>query len=343
MNRTELVKTLELVQPALSTNNLVPVFSCFMFGKSTISAYNDSLGIVAKGSVGTEPFATPGVTLLGLLQNSHAEEVDFELTKEYVIAKTGKSVFKLPYETKFLFTQPKESWDATIEINPDVLKGVEICLTTSSKDQAQPAIMGVCFNFDSTKLFSCDGDAITRYSPTVNMLGKGSYTIPNAFCDALLKITAETGVTEGELEVSRDWAAAHLNNGFHLYGRMIVNDKPLDHQKLIDSTLQGKQPFVPLPLGLNEALARARVLADIETKVTNMTIKDGVIQLWTSTHMGDIKDTVKIKGHPDVEALVHASLVARSIAVCDQISIRENATAYKLDNTVLQVVSNIGE
>ena len=51
--------------------------------------------------------------------------------------------------------------------------------------------MGICFNFNGstlTTLYSCDGDAVTRYITNDGYKGKGVYTVPNSFCDALLKI-----------------------------------------------------------------------------------------------------------------------------------------------------------
>lgn len=355
MNRKELVKTLELVEPALSDNNLVPVFTCFMFKEKSIEAYNDNLGIVAKNTFGTEQFAknsqfaVGGKTLLGLLQNNHADEVDFQVTDENVIMKAGKSVVKLPYfpEKEFLFEEPNEKWAASMAINDHLLMGIETCLNTACTDLTKPAFLGVCFNIDHDpdhplELFSTDGDAITRYTVNTTGKGKGVFTVPNAFCSALIKIATETDVREGKLQLSGNWARATLANGFVVYGRIIINEKPLDHQLVIDQSLKGKQPFVPLPLGLNDALARARVLADPESSKTVMTVEGGKLRLVTTTHMGDLKDELNIRGHGDVEATVHASLVQRSLNVCDQISIRENVTAYKLGVTVLQVVANIG-
>ena len=126
-------------------------------------------------------------------------------------------------------------------------------------------------------------------------------------------------------------------------GRMIENDDPLDHAALIKQTMTGKNPFVTLPDGFNEALSRARVLADLETAHTTLTVQGNKLKLLTETKMGTVNDELNMKGHEPVEALVHASLVQRSIGVCNQISIRENCTCYKLDDIVLQVVSNIGE
>ena len=347
MKRAELVKLLELVEPALSDTNLVMVYTCFMFGKKTIAAYNDHLGIVAKGSLGTQPFATGGKPLLGLLQNTVADEVNFQLTDEAVVVKAGKSTIKLPYfkEDEFLFTEPKEKWGASIALSTEVIEGLEICLTTASNDLSKPAYLGVCFNIDknSTKLYSTDGDAITRYTvPGGSGNGAGVYTVPTSFCEATLKINNQFSLGgEGTIELNENWAKATLN-GFVIYGRMIVNDKPPDHQSVLDEHVGKKQTFSNLPLGLDGALARARVLADPESSKTVMTVEGGKLRLVTETPSGTVKDELSIKGHADVEAIVHASLVARSLTVCDQLAILDGVTAYKQGNTVLQVVANIG-
>lgn len=348
MKRAELTRQLGLLSPALSTTNLVEAYTWFMFTPKTIMAYNDSLGIIATTATGTgKSFAVAGATLLGLCENSTAEDIDFEIGTNSVIFQAGKSKFTLPSfgDGAFLFSPPKERFVVQVEINEGLLRGIETCLTTSSRDQAQPAIAGVCFNAGVSilNLFSCDGDAITRYRADAIPNGDGVFTAPNGFCDALLKIANETETKQGKLELNDNWAKATLNNGFTVYGRMIINDTPLDHAALIKKSMKGDTPFITLPLGLKEALARARVLADPESAKTTVAVDAGKLMLLTETHMGTVRDDLKAKGHDDVKALVHASLMHRSLDVCDEISIRENVTVYRQGKTVLQVVSNIGE
>ena len=206
--------------------------------------------------------------------------------------------------------------------------------------------MGICFNFDSstlTTLYSCDGDVVTRYTTDDGFKGSGVYTLPNSFCEALLKISNEIEHLDGTLEINGNWAKASLNNGFTVYGRVINTDKPLNHAKLIADTMTGESTFVGLPEGFGEALARARVLADPESKPTILTVFNGKLDMLTKATLGEATDSMPLKDHDDVEAFVHASLVQRSIDICDEISIRENCTAYKLGDAVLQVVSNVGE
>src|ERR1700722_5373012 len=97
MNRAELVTKLALVGHGLADHNLVPMFQCYCFDGEVVSAYNDALGVIAPCPC-PEIFAVNGKTLLGLLTNSHAEEVEFALEDKHDLSiKTGKSRFKLPY------------------------------------------------------------------------------------------------------------------------------------------------------------------------------------------------------------------------------------------------------
>lgn len=348
MDRKELVKTLELVQPGLADNNLVEVFTCFMFGKGTISAYNDEIGVVAKAPYDDEAFAVSGRTFLDLMKNSGGDDVEISIEDEVAII-VGKSNFRLPFfrESDWLFTEPaKEKWLAEATISETLLQGVKVCLTTASRDHTSPALMGICFNLESDGIFSCDGDAVTCIAGGGSLKGKGVYVVPNAFCDTVLKICEETKTVKGRILLNEGWAKAVLGD-FTIYGRVIAQkDKPLDHAALIKKTLHANGEvveYVDLPEGLSEALSRARVLADPESAKTSLVVKGNKLKMVTQSRMGIVEDELGLKGHPAVEAHVHASLVQRSIGVCTRFSIRENCTAYRLDDRILQVVSNIGE
>lgn len=347
MNRTDLVHTLDLVAPALSNTTLVPIFTHFMFTKEQVSAYNDSLAISGKIEKIDEGFSVSGMTLLNLLKNTQVEGVDITLEKEHVLVKAGRSTFKLPFMTTedFVFEVPNEKWDVTLPLNEDVLKGIGVCITTVSREETYRALMGVCLTLekDST-LYSCDSDAITRYTLDAKAKGTGRHMLPNAFCDALLKIAKETDTAQGEIKVNDNWACAVLNNGFTIYGRQVERqDEPLDYAKMLADTLTGKTAYVGTPEGLADAVARARVVADPETATTALAVTGGKLKLLTEAHAGTVRDEITMKGHADVDAAVHASLMARSLDVCNEIAIRDNCTAYKLDDKILQVVANVGE
>lgn len=347
-DRTELVRTLELVQPALADNNLVPVYQAFVFDGKHVTAYNDSIGIIGPSELGEEPFGANGATLLGLLKNSSGDSVDFSILTENVTIKIGRSEFKLPYFTQeeFLFEEPKEKWHLNVPLNDDFMTGLKVCLDTAGRDQAQPALMGVCLKALKGRftLYSSDGDAITRYAPQMaadKAAPAGQYTLPNGFCDALGKLWAAAEGVKGTLSVTGEWARAKLDSGFTLYGRMVVQGEALDHEDEIKSTMKGDQDYVALPMGFDDALSRARVLADPESQKTVLTVDNGKLEMLTNTHMGVVRDSLSIRGHEDVEAHVNAAFIQRAISTCDQMAIFGNCCVFKNGDQILQLIGNM--
>lgn len=345
MNRTELVEVLELTGRALAAGNLVPMYQNFCFRKGKVSAFDDCLGIAAKCSV-KDAFAVRGQTLLGLLTATRAEEVEFEFDREDVVLKAGKHRSKLPYmsEDEFLFNEPKIKWNLAMELDQEILTGLEVCLLTASRDSTMPALMGVTIQGGKqTTFYSCDSDALSRFTIKAKNADV-SYTVPNSFCETVLKVVAKNKSVEGHIHVNDEWAVASLGD-YSVYGRIIVNPTPLDYPKLIQDTLKGKETvFIPLPKGFNDALSRARVVADPESKKTTLSIKGANLDMLTETHLGVVRDTLPIKGkHPAVEAHVSASMVQRAIGVCDEMAVLENCSVYRNGGSLMQLLSNMGQ
>lgn len=336
MKRSELKNTLELVSLGLADGPLVPAFQCFCFEKCTAKAYNDQIGIIADCLI-DEEFAVHGKTFLGLLKNSSAENLEFKLTDQEVTIKADRSTFKLPFmpATDFIFKEPDLVVKTRITLS-NILEGIKYCLTTVSKDQAQPALMGVYFT--PGVLYGCDGDAVTKVELGGSPPEAHSFLLPNNFCHAFLHISEATECTEGVLEVGEEWAAVDFINEYTVYGRLIQNDKPIDFDDLIEKTVKTQPTFVEVPTGLNEALARARVIADIETAPTVFTIEANRLKLLTDGRAGTVRDSLGMK-HPDVQATFSAEMVQRTINLCDEICVMENCLVGRKGTKLLQVVS----
>lgn len=345
MKRSELVKSLELVSNALAQDDLVPLFTCFAFDGKTVSAYSDTIGIIAPCE-GITPCAVNGKTLLGLLQNSYAEDVEFAIeSKQELAVKTGKSRFKLPYFTKddFVFIRPAFAKDAEgVTLDGQNIAGLISCLLTSSRDLAQPKLLGVCLrNYkDKVALYSCDGDTLTRFVADQETIGSNCL-MPNLFCEVVIKLFKEMKVEAGELLVNDQWAYARFDNGYHVYGRLIEAIDPIDYEELIAKNKKGKVDMVAVPKGLDHALSRARVVADAESAKTVLEVGEG-LRLTTETHMGLIKDVLPYKGTVQVKANVSAAKVQLAIGLCDEMAILEGCTMYRNGKYLLMIISNMG-
>jgi len=345
MNRSELVSTLELVGRALADQPMVPIFTCFCFTGTHVTAYNDAIGIVAPCKT-KEAFAVNGGTLLGLLKNSLAKEVEFTLEEHDCIIKAGRSTFRLPWfkQDEFLFEEPQDKWHVNMAINEEFLWGLSACLLTASKDNTQNALMGVCLNGVQHTLYSCDGDAVTRYRLSKSQKSAVVAMMPSAFAEAVLKVAEAIGKEESddELCVSLEWARAEIHNHV-VYGRLIENKTPFDHAKEIKDTIKGEPQFMAVPKGLGHALSRARVVADPESKPTRLTVQEGRLKLLTESSMGIVRDSLQFGDYPEVRANVNAEFVQRAIGLCDEMAILGGCTVYKKGDVLFQLLGNMSD
>lgn len=338
MNRSELVKTLELLKPALATTNMVPVFQCFTFAEDSVAAYDDKIAIVGPCEFGT-PCGVHGSTILGLLSNSKAEEVGFELDENAITMTLGKSVSKLPYyaEENFIFKEPDDSWAFKIPFTTGLYDAIKLCLETVSTDSTQAALMGITVQGD--KMFSCNGDTVTRVQ-LKHGAGKNRVLMSTQFCSAVVKLWSTLDVTKGALHFSDDWAYADFGE-WSVYGRILEIADPIDFNALIKQHVKTETATQTVPDDFAGALSRARVLADPESQKTVITVTKGKLKIVTQTHMGEIKDELVLKGHPDGEGNVNAAHLLQAIQHCDQIAFHDNCTVLEKAPDVFMLVSNM--
>lgn len=338
MNREYLKNTLELVKLALSNNSQIPIFQCFCFSSGTVSSYNDTIAIVGptefEGDAGIH-----GVTLLGLLSTSQAEELALKLERDTAHLTLGKTVSKLPFQPleNFIFTVPKMKWASKVPFTVGLAKALGLCLETVSNDETQKALHGITVLGD--KLYSCDGDSLTRVNLETG-IGKSRYLLSTQFCSAVLKLWNTLEMTKGELRFHDEWIMADFGD-WTVYGRVLEIQKPIDFEKLINDNLPKRPKMCSPPEGLSAALSRARVLADAESTKTIITVSKGKALLNTETHMGSITDGLSYNSGTDVVAHVNASHVQRALRLADQIAILENCVVFENSEGVFQLVSNM--
>lgn len=336
MKRKELVQTLELIKPALSKLDVIPMFQNFCFANKTVFASDETLAIVGPTECEDE-FAVHGNTLFGLLNASSAEEVSLKLDGGTATFKCGKSTSKLPYSSAedFIFSEPTGKWD-TVKVTVSLIEGLKLCLETVSSDMTQRAFLGV--TIDKDMLYSSNSDALTRVK--LKQAAKGRYLMPTAFCQAVIKIWDSLGMAVGTLNFSDKWCYADFDD-WRIYGQTLEVDTPPDFDGVIKKSTKGKVVTQELPNGFDEALSRARVLADPESQKTTLTIEGGRLSLLTETHMGEVHDTLAMKGHPDVQASINASYIHAAIKVCDQVSFNERCAVLQKGTDVLMLVSHM--
>jgi len=337
MNRAELVKTLELVKPALAVNNMIPIFQCFTFGSGTVLSYNDTIAILGPCEI-ESGIGIHGNTLLGLLSNSKAETVELFLERDTAVFKLGKTISKLPFQSEenFLFELPKDDWEFKLQVTESFIEALKLCLETVSSDTTQAALLGITLENDL--MYSCNGDCLTRIK--LKNKAKSRVLMPTAFCETIVKLWSSLTMTGGFLRFNTEWVYADFG-AWNVYGRILEINEPIDFAQLIKRTVKGEfPPCYPFPEGFSGALSRARVLADPESQKTIVTIAKNKMTLLTETHMGEIKDDFKLEGHPDVIANINASHLQNALGSCIEMAVLEKCIILEAPD-VFKLVSNM--
>lgn len=345
MLRKELLEVLDLVKPALSSDGLVSsVFSNFCFTNGQVYAYQDKLGIVGPCAV-EDTFGVNGKVFMELLRASSAAEVEITLDKENVLVKNGRSKMKLPFVKKdeFLFEEPEqETWQIILDINDELLQAFELCLHTAADDSTMPGFMGLTIKGGADcRIYSCDGDSLSQFDLSVKGAPQVLYTMPSEFAEAVLKIAEATACNVGQLYVNNEWALVEFGNDYKVYGRIIQIADPYDHESQMQRIMSRKPKFIEIPEGMGDALSRARVVADIESKPTVIKVSGGKAEMVTDTHMGVVRDSFRIdKGQKDVEASVFAKLIQRGVTACDRFALFDDCTVYKREDGYTLLIAN---
>jgi len=330
MNRAKLVATLEVVGRALERNNILPIYEYFCFTGNTVFSFCDSFGIVAPWDTPT-PFAVHGPTFLGLLKATKDDKIDLNLDQHQLKITAGKSEYVLPAKgiEDFIWAEPNFP---SKDISLDIIQGIECCLPTASENLALEAFSRIYIGTFEGKLavYSTDGDALTKYVTTLN--GDADVCLDRDFCDAVVK----TG--GGKLVIGSEWVCS-LFEDYKVYGRNL-GPSTFNYEDYISKILGGPLPdLIPFPLKFDDALTRARVVADIETSPTTLFIENNQLTLLTDTPFGEVLDTMKVK-HADIEAQVSASLMQSNMTGCTNLRVLAKCCIFKGEQ-VLRLISNL--
>lgn len=317
--RTELLEKLERVSPALAIHNLVPIMTHFWFGGKTLMAYNDQIAIsvpLATDFTG----AVPGNVLLGMLKATSRAKIELVATDNELQVKAGtRSTFKLAMLPlpKNMFSMPsmdKETGYLDGGLG-DLLAGVEGCLRSQGADTSIPEQLGVTMAPAGKALHLYTTNSATISKSVVEfkkgVKWKRSCILPFAFCRTMLSLCRGEG-KEALLAITKDHALLEVTDTI-VWGRLINNEQPYDFEKVINVHFPeaSRKKVVPVPKGLDKALARATIITDakVDQVRTKATVKEGLLKLTSKSERGEALDKVKVEGHADVSMSFEPKLV----------------------------------
>jgi len=298
MLRTDLLDKLQVIAPALSSVNLVPVLSHIWFRGNEVMAFNDSIAITTPLQTDFK-IAVPGKLLLDLLKASRAKNIELRVENNQIImqAATAKVRLAMLTEEAFVFDMPEFTNNA-FKVSKEFLAGIKNCMRSVDTDTSIPDQLGVTLipTKDKLYMFSTNNATISRsVLRDVSNSIKSRVILSSSFCAQLLSLKEID-----KLEINADYALAQAGNTF-LFGRTIESPSPLDFASIIkDFTLRGyKEQLVAIPSKLQLILDRAVIMTEasgIEKKPMQISVRErGRMNFLAESDHGRINDSMQIE------------------------------------------------
>jgi DNA polymerase III sliding clamp (beta) subunit (PCNA family) len=340
VNRQELVDKLELVSPALSSIDLVPVLTHFWFKDGLVLAYNDQIAISTKLSANFAG-AVPGKTLKSLLSVSKAKEVEFFVDKDsdskklpegQLLVKAASSKLKLPFlaeEQTKIFDMPKPDPKGALPVDINsFLEAISSCMRSLKEDTAMPDSLGITFSLENDWInLYATNDATISFAKVKVKSHATSYRIvlSGNFCRQMAALSKLEG--KKHIEIHKDYSLFQC--GEHvLFGKLIEVQRPLDFDSVLEQSFpqEVKNNLVSIPSKLELILDRAVVITDskADRAKTAITVKDGIAKFLSQSDKGEVRDSVQLEdAHPDVEVNVDPKLFKNGFGYFDKFVLTE--------------------
>lgn len=338
MDRERLVEALELVSPALSTNDLVPALSHYWFRDGQLMAYNDKIAISTK--LPSDFRGAVPKTLLDLLAASKAKEVELMPKAGELIVKAASSKFKLPFlpETQtMIFSIPEPEPGKKLLVNTeDFLNALDLCKKSLKENPAAPSTLGVTLNIEVGDaepclfLHSTNNATITRTSLAVKdtpAIDFDQVVLSWAFCKQMALVSKQLG--KKRLEIN-DGYALFTCGDTTLFGRLVETPKAVDFKTTIEVVYPSSDwdHAVQIPTKMELILDRACIIANSkQLPKTEITVKGGIASVFSSSEKGEVNDSVQLEGHPDAHICVDPRLVRNGYDHFDKILITGSCVA----------------
>jgi DNA polymerase III sliding clamp (beta) subunit (PCNA family) len=356
IGRKELLDCLNIVKPALSSRDFIPIFTYFCFDGDNVIAYDDLIAIRTECAVDIDG-AVKGALLLGLLENSGAKAVEFLQKETELHAKAGVSKLKLqmlPRED-FIFEMPEATEDdVTFPITSLFVEGIDRCLVSVSTDNSSSEYSGITFAMKGLNvLYSTDDMSISKFvvgSGNSNKEKHSTIIMPAGFCKNLLNLYKNFKKEDCYLVIGEDFVTANFGTKVTLFSKLLYAHKEIDFEKVIsqNTSVLGEEDYVSIPRAMPNALKRSCVIlqgsSDSNARaVTDFVVEEGALRMLTSGGFGNSRDTFKLKAsHDDVEFSTSPNLILRAIDRCDSMSILERCMVLKQGTDYVYLVSARG-
>lgn len=325
LDRKEFLGKLEVVAPALSANELLPILTHYWLTGKTLMAFNDQIAI----SVPCETEITgaiPGQVLLALVKNSRATNAELTHEGDNLLVKLAAAKIKLAHMSadNFVFDMPKvkgPEYDIKVKDKQAFRDALEVCMLSVGRDTAVTDQLGITLLLDKSgkRLSAYATDNATIAHATID-LGSGAappdrVILPAAFVEQMLAL--DKGAKATHLQINDD-SAMFKADEVTLFGRLIVSTSPIDFDDIVSRHFPpaSRKLAMRMPTKLKLMLQRAVIITDSMTdQAATLVTCDGERMKFVSrTDRGEITETVLMEGHPEVKVRLGPKLLRSGYA-----------------------------
>ena len=348
LNRADFIDTLKQAEPALSSQDFLPILSHYCFDGEKVTAYNDMQAVQVR--LETDFIGgLPGSVLTKMLSSYSNEFVEINSTvPTEVEMKSGKSKIKLPLlpNTMFLFHMPELEDLPKFELNSTFLDGLSKTLISVGTDPTHPSQMGISLYYGKeVVLYSTDNLAVSKYTTKCTCKETGRVILPTPFCQTLSSAMKSYKADKMYMSIGAGFVVVQIGEKVSLFSKFVAEDEghSLDFEAILKQfTPKGEKVYMEIPTEFESALERSLILLSKQIdKETSCSVKGKVVAMSTETPDGQGNDRVEFEGSfpEDLDFRVDPTLIKRVLTVCSEICFKGTAVLLK-DERFFHLVSH---
>lgn len=310
INRDSLIRLVNLVKPALSTQDYIPALKHILLADGFASTFNDVAAIqIALPSRDLDlDLCLPGDMLSKALASFNAERVLLQPNEKdgSLVLASGRARIKV--KTLPAASHPLElpkGKGARLTLSDDILAGIRRCLMSVGNNPHHPAGMGVTLDAPGglVTLYSTDNATISQYQTKSKMElpGDSPVILPTFFCEQLVSLAKACPKADVDLLLHPGALVAEFVTGTdevvaRLFTKALDDMTPLDFPNIISKHCDPAKIVKRLgeiPATLDAAFDRALLVlgADVD-KHTKITPNDSGFKMLSLGSGGEASDSI---------------------------------------------------
>lgn len=303
LNREDFLKVLKQAEPALSSQEFLPILTHYCFDGKTVTAFNDMQTIQIKMPLEFKG-GLPG-HMTKLLDSYKSETIELVPTSDTeVLLKCGKSKIKMALlpETMFLHKTFPLKGLPKIKLEETFKDAITRCLLAVGSDPTHEEQTGVCLQTDGGKvvMYSTDNQTISKCTTKCKLVG-GEYeapaqiVLPSPFCNTLISFLSNFKAEEVYLYLGEGFVTAKVGDYASLTSKVFLKDtRMLFEEYMAKHVAENGQEPQDIPEEFKSALERSLiVLMRSIDKKTSCVVEGNVLTMVTETPEGESTDRIE--------------------------------------------------